>query len=69
MCVNFTFLLINAIDSLSHESDKTVYNHKPVGSSGGGGGGGREGKGKGREELDIVLHTLHGVNAEFQVWN
>ena len=44
MCVCVLILLtysshgkINAIDSLSHESDQTVYNHKPVGSSGGGG--------------------------------
>ena len=24
---------------------------------------------QGRKELDILLHTLHGVNAESQVWN
>ena len=40
----------NAIDSLSQESDQTVYQAGWI----------KSGEGWGREELNILHHTLHG---------
>ena len=52
MCVNFTFLLTNAIDSLSPTSQiklfTTTSRLDQVAGVGGGEGGGREREGKGR---------------------
>ena len=44
----------NAIDSLSQESDQTVYQAGWI----------RSGEGWGSEELNILHHTLHGVDPE-----
>ena len=44
----------NAIDSLSQESDQTVYQAGWI----------KSGEGWGSEELNILHHTLHGVDPE-----